>query len=75
LKEQNKNDQMPSSIFDRLERIMPMVVLVENEIVSEQTEILKKFIPQMYEVMYTVAKSSCEYIRRGKWSSPGFGKC
>jgi len=66
LKEQNKYDQMPESIFNRLERIMPLVKLVANEIVSDQTEILKEFIPRMYEVMHQVAKASCEYIRLGE---------
>ena len=67
LKEQNKYDQVPSEIFRRLERILPLLKLVEDEIVSEETKILKKFIPRMYEVMHEVAKASCEYVRRGMW--------
>ena len=41
LKEQNKYDQIPSDIFRRLERILPLLKLVEEEIVSEETKILK----------------------------------
>ena len=41
LKEQNKYDQIPSGIFRRLERILPLLKLVEDEIVSEETKILK----------------------------------
>ena len=75
LKEQNKYDQIPSDIFRRLERILPLLKLVEEEIVSEETKILKKFIPRMYEVLHKVAKASCEYVRRGMWSSLRFDTC
>ena len=78
MKEQNKYDQLPSGLFDRLQRVIPLAELVANEIVSDQTEtvsdqkeIFKKFVPQMYEVMHKVAKSSCEYVKRGRWSSLG----
>ena len=65
---------MPLGLFDRLQRIMPLAKKVADEIVSDETEILKEFIPRMYEVMHKVAKSSCEYVRHGMWSSPRFDK-
>ena len=67
---------MPSGLFDRVQRILPLVKKVADEIVSEETEILKELIPRMFEVMYSVAKLSCDYVKRGRWwSSPGFDKC
>ena len=53
---------------------MPLAKKVADEIVSDETEILKEFIPRMYEVMHKVAKLSCEYVRHGMWSSPRFDK-
>jgi hypothetical protein len=72
LKEQNKYDQMPSGLCGRLQRILPLAKKVANEIVSEETEILKELIPRMFEVMHRVAKFSCLYVKRGRWSCPGF---
>ena len=63
---------MPLGLFDRLQRIIPLAKKVADEIVSDETEILKEFIPRMYEVMHKVAKLSCEYVRHGMWSSPRF---
>ena len=48
---------------------------VADEIVSEETEILKELIPRMFEVMYRVAKLSCDYVKDGRWSSLWFDKC
>jgi hypothetical protein len=56
---------MPSGLCDRLQRIFPLAKKVGDEIVSEETEILKELIPRMYEVMYKVAKFSCDYVKRG----------
>ena len=67
LKEQNKYDQMPSGLCDRVQRILPLVKKVGNEIVSDDTNILKELIPRMFEVMYRVAKLSCDYVKRGGW--------
>jgi hypothetical protein len=60
---------MPSSLFDRVQRILPLAKQVSDEIVSEETEILKELIPRMYEVMHRVAKLSCDYVKRGRWLS------
>ena len=56
---------MPSGLCDRVQRILPLVELVANEIVSEETKILKELIPRMFGVMHKVAKLSCEYVTRG----------
>ena len=48
-----------------------MAKKVADEVVSEETEILKELIPRMFEVMYRVAKLSCDYVKHGRWSSFG----
>ena len=73
LKEQNKYDQMPSDLCDRLQRILPLAQKVAEEIVSDQRDILKELIPRMFQVMHKVAKLSCDYVKRGRWSCPRFG--
>ena len=57
---------MPSGLFDRLQRILPLAKKVADEIVSEETETLKELIPRMFEVMHRVAKLSCDYVKRGR---------
>ena len=52
-----------------------MAEKVEEEILSEKTEILKELIPRMFDVMYMVAKSSCNYIKYGRLSSSWFDMC
>jgi len=68
LKEQNKYDQMPSSLLDQLQRISPLADKVADEIVSEETDILDKIMPRMFDVMQTIAKFLCEYIKHGRFS-------
>jgi hypothetical protein len=63
---------MPSDLLKRLQRILFFADKVTAEIVCEETEILEKTIPRMFEVMQTVAEFSCDYVRRGRfgrWSS------
>ena len=73
MKEQNKYDQIPSDLLDRLKRILPFADRVAEEIVCEETDLLEKIIPRMFEVMHKVAELSCDYVKHG-WSSPdGFG--
>ena len=67
MKEQNKYDQMPSGLFDRLQRILPLADKVAEDIVYEETEVLEKLMPRMFEVMQAVAKFSCDYVRRGRF--------
>ena len=68
MKEQNKYDQMPASLLDRLQRILPLVDKVEEEIVSEETQILDKIMPRMFEAMQKIAKFLCDYVKRGRFS-------
>ena len=68
LKEQNKYDQVPSSLLDRLQRILPLADKVADEIVIEETAILDKLMPRMFEVIQKVAKFSCTYVKRGRFS-------
>ena len=65
---------MPSDLCDRVQRILPLAKKVSIEIVSEETEILKELIPRMFEVMYRVAKLSCDYVKRGRSSCYRFDK-
>ena len=63
LKEQNKYDQMPSALLDRLQRILPLGRKVADDIVCEETEILEKVIQRMFGVMHKVADFSCNYVK------------
>ncbi len=66
---------MPFGLCDRVQSILPLAKKVADEIVSEETEVLKVLIPRMFEVMNKAAKLSCDYVKRGGWSSPWFDKC
>jgi hypothetical protein len=70
LKEQNKYDQMPSGLLDRLHRIFPLAAKLEEEFVWEEADMLEKTIPRMFEVMQRVATFSCEYVKRGRFGRP-----
>ena len=54
---------MPSGILKRLRRILPLANKIADEIICEETDILEKTIPRMFEVMHRVAKFSCDYVR------------
>ena len=56
---------MPSSLLDRLKRILPLVDKVADEIVSEEAD---ELMPRMFEVMQKVAKFLCNYVKRGRFS-------
>ena len=58
---------MPSDILDRLRRILFFADKVANEISDEETEILQRTISQMFKVMESVAKYSCDYVKRGRF--------
>ena len=66
---------MPAGLLDRLQRILPLADRVADEVVCEDTEMLEKVIQRMFEVMDRVARFSCEYVKRGRWLSPGFSEC
>jgi hypothetical protein len=63
LQEQSKYDRMPSGLLDRLQRISLFANKVADEIVCEEMELLEKVIPRMLDVMYKVARFSCEYVK------------
>jgi len=65
---------MPSGLCDRVQRVLPLVERVADEIVTDETKVLKELIPRMFEVMYRVARLSCDYVTRGRLSSPWFDK-
>ena len=67
MQEQNKFDQMPVVLLDRLQRILLFADKVADEIVGEETDILEKTIPRMFEVMETVSKFTCGYVKRGRF--------
>ena len=70
MKEQNQYDQLASALFDRLQRIVGLGEKVADEIVCEETEILEKVVPRMFEVMQTTVRILCDYVKRGR-----FGLC
>jgi hypothetical protein len=72
LKEQNKYDQIPSALLDRLQRVSLFADKVADEIVCKETELLEEIIPRMFEVMQTVARVSCDYVKCGRRSHSGF---
>ena len=66
---------MPASLLNRLQRILPFAGRVAEELVCEETEMLEKVIPRMFEVMDRVANISCEYVRYGMWLFYVFSEC
>jgi len=58
---------MASCIFDRLQRILFFADKVADDIVGEETDILEKTIPRMFDVMQTVATFLCNYVKRGRF--------
>ena len=67
MQEQNKFDQMPVGLLDRLQRILLFADKVADEIIGEETDILEKTIPRMFELMETVSKFACGYVKRGRF--------
>ena len=63
---------MPQDLLDRLQRMFPLADKVADEIVCEETDILEKTIPRMFEVMQTVAKFACDYVKRGRFGRQYF---
>ena len=54
-------------VLNRLQRISFFADKVADEIVYEETEILGKTIPRMFNVMQWVAKFLCDYVRCGRF--------
>ena len=67
MQEENKYEQMPSGLLNRLQRILFFADKVADEIVYEETDILEKTIPRMYKVIEKVAKYSCSCVKRGRF--------
>jgi len=68
MKTQNKYDQMPSILLDRLKHVSPLAEKVVDEIVSEETDILGEIMPRMFKVMQEIARFLCGYVKRGRFS-------
>ena len=68
MKEQNKYDQIPSIILDRMQRIFPLADKAADEIVSEETDLLYTIMPRMFQAMQKIAKFLSEYLKRGGFS-------
>ncbi len=68
LKEQIKSDEIPSSLLEHLQRILPLAEKVADEIVCEETDMLGKIMSQMFAVMQKIAEFLCEYVKRGRFS-------
>ena len=66
LREQNRYTHIPLSLFEQLQRVLPLADSVADEIVCEETEILDEIIPQLFNVMHRAAEYSCDYVRRGQ---------
>ena len=64
LREQNRYDQIPQSLFEQLQRALPLANSVAHEIICEETKLLDEIIPRMFKVMQVVAEYSCDYVRR-----------
>jgi hypothetical protein len=46
---------------------LPFASKVADKIVREETDILEKTIPRMFDVMQRVANCSCNYTKRGRF--------
>ena len=78
MKEQRTYDQMPSSLFDSLRRVLPVADKIKEEIVSEETDILNITMPRMFDEMQKTVNVLCDYVKRGRFSRrslSGFRKC
>ena len=71
MKEQNEYYQMPSIILGRIQGIFPLADKAADEIVREETDLLYKIMPRMFQAMQKIAKFLFEYLKRGslsRWS-------
>ena len=62
---------MPSNLYDRVQRFLPLVEKVSFQNVSEE---ILGLTPRMFGVIHKVAKLLCDYVKRSRWSSPRFDK-
>ena len=68
MSQQNKYDQMPSSLFGQLQRILPLANKHAGVIVLEETEILETIMPRIFKVIQKIAKFLCDYVKRRYFS-------
>ena len=68
MNEQSKYDRTLEGLLDQLRHMLPFADIVVDAIICEETDLLEKIIPRMFEVMHGVAKVSCDYVKRGRWS-------
>jgi len=66
---QNKYDQVPVVLLDRLKDILSFAdivadKLVADKLVCDEMDLLEDIIPRMYEVMHRVATFSCDSVKR-----------
>ena len=67
MKEHNAYDRMPSDLFNRLQRVLPLADKVADDIACEETGLLEKSVSRMFDVMQTTVKFSCDYVKRGRF--------
>ena len=65
LRDENRYCHIPLSLFEQVQRVLPLADSVAHEIVCEETELLDEIIPRMFNVMHRAAEYSCDYVRRG----------
>ena len=68
LKEQIKYDEVPLSLLEHLQHILPLTEKVANENLCEEADVLGKMMSQMFEVMQKIAIFLCEYVKHGSLS-------
>lgn len=73
LEELRKYDQIPTRLFNQLQRVLPLAERVADKIVREEADILQEIIVRMFEVMQRVAEYSRDYVRRGHLSRQSSG--
>jgi hypothetical protein len=72
LEEQNEYDQI---LPDLVQYILGFEDMVADEFICKEIKLLEEIIPRMFKVMYMVAQLSSDYIKYGRQSPPGCGKC
>jgi hypothetical protein len=50
-----------------MQRILPLADKVADEIVCEEMEIFSKILPRIFEVMQSIVKLLCDYVKRGRF--------
>jgi hypothetical protein len=64
LKEQKKYDGMVSDLADEIGRITPFAELVLEEIICDETELLRRAVTKMCSLIIATAKFICAYAKQ-----------